>query len=164
MSEQKIESFISKILPKDAQKRALDFISYLRKNEMLFERGVGYWSDKFYWVVKYKGECVCFILINDTEDKTEAAGWTVWSDDSDLNWFADFLLDENVRETAWKNVDICVNCGGCKNPGGTSKTIFGKNFDSVCITAMKFVNPEAEELKCMKKMVEISKKNILKEM
>ena len=162
MSEQRIENFISKIFSEDAQKGALDFISYLRKNEIVFERGEEYWSDKLYWRIKYKGEYVCFILINSTEDKTEAEGWTVWSDDSDSNWFADFPVGEHMKETAWKNVDFCANCGGCKNPGGTCKTVLGKKFDDVCITTMKFVNPDIETLEFMKKMVEIRKNDILK--
>ena len=162
MSKQRIENFAIEIFSENAQKEALGFIAYLRKNEMLFERGEDYWKDKLYWTIRYKGECVCFILINDSEDKTEAEGWTVWSDDSDSNWFADVPLDEYIRKIAWENVDFCVNCGSCKNPGGTCKMIFGKNFDHVCITAMKFVNPDAETLECIEKMIEIRKNDILK--
>jgi hypothetical protein len=153
---------INNVLKGDAQKNALDFVAYLMASEMLFERGKGYWEDKIYWMIKYKDEYVCFILINGSEDKTETEGWTIWSDDSDSNWFSNFPLDEQLKEIAWKNVDVCTNCGGCGNPGGTHKTIFGKEFDNICITTMKFINPDAEALKCVKKMVEIRKNNIHK--
>jgi hypothetical protein len=160
MPEQKIENFIGEVLAGDAQKNALEFVAYLRTGEMLFERGKGYWEDKLYWMIKYKDKYVCFLLINGAEDKTEPEGWIIWSDDSDSNWFTDFPLDDRIREIAWKNVDVCANCGGCKNPGGTRKTIFGKEFDKVCITTMKFINPDAETLECVKKMIEIRKNNI----
>ena len=160
MLEQGIEQNIVEILSGDAQKNALEFVAYLRANEMLFERGKGYWEDKYYWMIKYKNEYVCFILINGCEDKTEPEGWIIWSDESE-NWFAAFPLDEYMKEIAWKNVDFCGNCGGDCNPG-THKTIFGKEFYNVCRTTMKFMNPDAEAMKCVKKIVEIRKNDILK--
>jgi hypothetical protein len=160
MSEQRIEDIIDEVLTMDIHKNAFEFVAYLRAGEMLFERGKGYWEDKFYWMIKYKDEYVCFILINGSEEKNEP--WIIWSDDSDSNWFADFPLDERMKEIAWKNVDICGNCGGCNNPGGTSKTIFKKEFDNVCRTTMRFINPDVEALECLKKMIEIRKNDILR--
>jgi hypothetical protein len=160
MSEQRIENFIGEVLTGDAQKNALEFVAYLKASEMLFERGKGYWEDKLYWLITYKDEYVCFILINGSEEKTEPDGWTIWSDDSGSAWFEDFPIDEHIKEIAWKNVDFCANCGSCDNPGGTRKTIFGKEFNNVCITTMKFINPDVEALECVKKMVEIRKNEI----
>jgi hypothetical protein len=160
MLEQNIEDFINDILTEDTQKNALKFVAYLRANEMLFEREKGYWEDKFYWGIKYKDKFVCFILIG-SENKTERNSWTIWSDDSGSNSIGDCLLDEYIKEILWKNVDICRNCGGCNKPGGSHKTIFGKEFDNVCITSMSFTNPDVDTLECMKKMVEIRKKDIL---
>ena len=159
--KQNIEDFIGEILTEDMRKDALEFVAYLRANGMLFERGKGYWEDKLYWMIKYESEYVCFILINGGKDKTELKGWTVWSDDSGSSWFADFPLENYLKKIAWENVDICVNCGSCENPGGIQKLIFGKRFDHVCITAMKFVNPDADALECMKKMAELRKNDIL---
>jgi hypothetical protein len=161
MPEQTIENFIAEILTGDAQKNVLEFVAYLRAIEMQFERGKGYWEGKLYWMVKYKKEYVCFILIG-SEEKPGPGPLTIWSDDSDSNWFEDFPLDECIKEVAWKNVDICGNCGGCGNPGGTHKTVFGKEFDNVCRTTLRFTNPDAEALECVKKMVEIRKNDILK--
>lgn len=161
MPEQKIESIIREVLTADAQKNALDFITYLKTNEMLFERGKGYWEDRYYWMIKYRNEYVCFILINGNEDKTEHDGWVIWSDDSGSNWFENFPLGESMKEIAWKNVDICGGCGGCRNPGGSHKTIFGKGFDNVCITAMRFDNPDTETMECVKKLIELRKNDII---
>ena len=161
MLETNIDDFIINTLSEDAQKNALEFVAFLEANEMLFERGEGYWKDKLYWVIKYKKEHVCFILMNGAEDESENEGWTIWSDDSDSNCFADFPLDEHLREIAWENVDICANCGSCNNPGGTMKRVFGKEFNHVCITTMKFINPDSDALKCVKKIVELRKNGIL---
>jgi len=154
MSEQKIEEIIGEVLTGDVQKNALEFVAYLRANEILFERGKGYWENKYYWLIKFKNEYVCFILIEEKD-------WIIWSDDSDSNWFEDFPLDEYLKEIAWKNVDICENCSNGCSPG-TRKIIFGKEFVNVCRTTMRFTNPDVEELECMKKMVEIRKNDILK--
>jgi len=162
MPEQKIENTIDEVLTGDTHKNAQEFVSYLRTNEMFFEKGKGYWEDKPYWMIKYYDEYVCFILINVSKDKTEPEGWIIWSDDSDSNCYADFPLGEDVKEIIWKNLDFCANCGGCKTPGGSHKTIFGKDFENVCITTVKFINPDGEDLECVKKMVEIRKNDILR--
>ena len=161
--EKKMEDVIIEVLAGDAQKNALEFASYLRENEFLFERGKGYWEDKFYWMIKLRDEYVCFVLINgygSVGNTTEPEGWIIWFDNSGPNWFEDFPLDDRMKEIAWKNVDVCGNCGSCGSPGGTRKTIFGKEFDNVCITAIRFDNPDAEEVECAKKMVEIRKNGV----
>ncbi|OGO91771.1 MAG: hypothetical protein A2Y17_13520 [Clostridiales bacterium GWF2_38_85] len=162
MPQQKIKSHIIDALTGDAQKNALEFFEYLTANEMLFEKGKGYWEDKHYWMIKYKDKYVCFILINGSEDKigdkTEPDGWIIWSDDSDSDWFADFPLDNHLKKIAWENVDVCANCGSCS--GGKNKTIFGKKFDNVCRTTFRFNNPSSPAMECLQKMVEIRKHDI----
>ena len=164
MPEQRIEDFIGEVLTGEDQKNALEFAAYLRESEMQFERGTGYWEGKLYWVINYKDESVCYILIG-SEEKPGPGPWIIWSDDSGSNSFEDFPLDERIKEIAWKNVDICGNCGGCDNRGYTrkTKTIFGKEFNNVCLTTMRFTNPDVEELECVKKMMEIRKNYILKD-
>ena len=158
MFEQKIEDFIGEFLTEDTQRNALDFAAFLRANEMLFDRGTGYWDDKLYWDVKINGKIVCSIFINGL--KNEPDDWTIWSDDSELTWYTDFPLDDRMKEIAWKNVDFCGNCGYCM--GGTRKNIFGKEFDNVCRRTLVFSNPDVETLVLLKKVVEISKDDILK--
>jgi hypothetical protein len=163
MSEQSIENYINEVLTGNEQKNALDFVAYLRASEMLFERGGGYWEDKLYWYIKFKNEYVCYILIG-SEEKPGPGPWIIWSDDSGSNWFTNFPLDEHMKKIAWKNVSICGNCGGCDNRGYTrkTKTIFGKEFNNVCLTTFSFTDPDVEELEFMKKMVELRKNDILK--
>jgi len=151
-----IENVINLILNNDAQKNALNFVKYLRSNDMEFDRGKGYWEDKSYWMIKYKGKYVCFILIGGDEEKDSS--WTIWSDDSGSVWFEGYSLNEYTKKIAHANIDFCGNCGSCS--GGTSKTIFGKIFDNVCRTTFRFDNPDYEAVACTKKLVEIRKNDI----
>lgn len=161
MSEWKIEDCIRNLLTEDTQKNALDFVDYLKVNEMTFERGKGYWENQFYWLIKYQKEYVCFILIDGKDSEEKFAPLTVWSDDSDSNWFTDSIPDEHIKKIAWEHVDFCENCGGDCRPG-KHKIIFGKEFSNVCRTTMRFINPDFAEWECVKKMVEIRKNDILK--
>ena len=159
--EQKIEDFINDALYDDAQKIALDFVAFLRANDMQFERSAtNYWADKLYWYMKFQDEFVGFILVNgygSVGDDTEPEGWIFWSDNYNSDIFADFPLDERTKEIAWNHVDFGT-CGG-----GLTVKLFGKEFDPVCNgTTFRFNNPNAEELECMKKLVEIRKNDIQK--
>jgi len=162
MSDKRIENVISEVLANDTQKCALDFTVYLRANEMAIEREKGgYWDDKFYYAISYKGEFVCTILVGATEDSSEP--WVVWSDSSRSNWYENPPLDECQKEIAWKHVDICGGgdiCGYCGNPGGIDKIIFGKVFSNVCLTVFRFDNPNAVAVECLKQLMEIRKNDI----
>ena len=162
-----IENVINERLIGDARKNALEFIAYLRENEIQLEREVGgYWDDKFYYGAIFNNNFVCFILISN-EEKTDPESWTVWSDDSGSRWFEDYLLDERLKEVAWKNVDVCGNetdtaCGGCPSIGGQPKTVFGKLFNNTCGTTFRFNNPSGIEIDCLMELMNIRKKDILK--
>jgi hypothetical protein len=157
MFTQKVSEYIGNALTGETRQNAADFFEYLIRSEIKLDRGKGYWEDKLYWMAKYKGEYVCFVLINDGTDKTEPIGWVIWLDGGGENWSDNSALDERTKEIAWEHVDICGNCGGCAHPGGSYKTIFGKGFDNVCVTAMRFDNPDAETIECVKKLVELRK-------
>jgi hypothetical protein len=146
-----IGNYIGNTLVGDARRNAADFFEYLVKSKLQLERGQGYWADKLYWMVKHNNEFICFVLINGGEAKTEPVGWFIWIGDSDC--FTGNIPDERTKEIAWKHIDICGNCGGCDKPGGSRKVIFGKEFDNVCVTPMRFDNPGFETVECVKKLV-----------
>lgn len=156
MQEQRIENVIGEVLTGYARENALGLALFLRGNGLQFERGTGYWEDKFYFMVKHENEYVCYVLFNGGEDKSEPEGWTIWLDGGCLNGLEDYAPDEEMKEIAWAHVDICKNCGGCGNPGGTKRKIFGKDFDSICITPMRFENPDGKSVECVKRIIEIS--------
>jgi len=75
-------------------------------------------------------------------------------------------VDEELKEFAWMNVHYCTyftsngkECG-CKDKPGRRVSIFGKEFDNVCHSPLWFLNPDAEALENMKKLVELWKHNI----
>jgi hypothetical protein len=159
MLSRKIERHIRKILTGDAQKNALDFAAFLRARDMPPVRfKSNYWKDKCYWAVKCRDEYVGFVLINGygrVGDETEPEGWIFWSDNYISGLFADFPLDERMKEIAFEHVDIGT-CGG-----GITVKLFGKEFYPVCNgSTFRFDNPEGEALECAKKLVEIRKQDI----
>ena len=158
MSKQHIEDHILEHLNGDAQKLALDFVAYLKTQDMQFERSTtDYWADKLYWYVKFQDEFVGFILINgygSVGDETEPEGWIIWSDDYNSDLFANFPLDEQIKEIAWNHIDFGT-CGG-----GLTRKIFGKVFNPVCGTTFRFDNPDEDTLKCIKRLEELRKRDI----
>lgn len=157
MDRLKIEDYICTELCLSDQKIALDFVQYLKNNGMKFVKGNGYWKDKIYYLVKYNAKYVCFIAIKNPDEK--ANRWTVWSDDMGSNWMEKLPIEKELKDTAWKHIDFCGNCGACG--GGRHKLIFGREFDNVCGCTFRIDNPDAETLLFMKKMVEIRKYEIL---
>ena len=156
MLEKRIEDFVNDFHTGDTKIKLLDFVTFLRTAEILFERcQFGYWEDKFYWNTKLKNKYVCNILINDDDENS----WVVWFDGGDSDWFENYPLDEHLKEIAWMNADFCGGCGYC--PGGKRKPLFGKYFDNVCRTPVCFKNPDNGELACMKELIDIRKNDIL---
>ena len=135
MSEQSIEEIISDNLPVAYQGNALDFIRFLRENEMELIRDNGYWENKIYYLIKFQNKYMCFIAIKD------------------------FPIETELKETAWEHADVCQNCGSCS--GGRKKIIFGKEFDNICSTTFRFDNPDAADLLFMKKLLSAGKREIL---
>jgi len=161
MSEKKIEDSIGEVLTGEAQENALAFVSHLRANDMLIERFVYHGEDKRHWEIKFKDEIVCYVLLNDPDDET--ISWTIMPDNSSTNRFAEFQADDDLKEIAWNNLNICHNgnCGGCSQGTGTRKKIFGKEIDNVCGMAYNFTNPDIMALKLAKKMMDIRKSEVI---
>jgi len=158
MSEQSIEDVIQRSLSGDVQRNALELASFFHVNNILCTRETtGYWADKIYFVCNYKGQSVCYIAINEFEAST----WSIQGDDSGVEWFKNTTLGKRMNEIAWEHVSVCENeirCfDGCVR---TSKIIFGKVFDSVCPITIKFDNPNAAEVNCMKAIFEARKNYI----
>lgn len=153
-----IHSHVNAISDTAVKDIALDFVSFLMDNNMEFERVGGYWKNQSYWYVKYHDEYVCYILVNATDDEKRFAPLTVWTDDSNLHWYSECNLQDNVKNTAVGHIDICEKCGACG--GGCAKIIFGKQYDNVCRTTFRFINPDSEELECLKELILLRKNDI----
>lgn len=148
---EKLEQIVNDTFSSQLKYNTLDFLLYLENLSMTFERFLGYWKNQFYWAVKFKDKSVCYILINGIGDEQQFAPLTIWTDDSGSDWYSTYLLNDEFKQIAWKNVDYCIHCGSCG--GGVSKTIFGKQFNNVCKTTMRFTNPTMQMFQLLKELI-----------
>ncbi|MCL2812244.1 MAG: hypothetical protein FWD25_10220 [Clostridia bacterium] len=144
-----LEEKIKDVLTGEAQKNALDFAAYLKANEMV---GGGPHGE-----VSYQGKCVCYVHMDGAAEKP--GPWTIWPDGDYSAEHKDVPMSECMKEIAWANVNICADCGAGCSPGNR-KMIFGKEFDNVCSATMAFNNPDAETLECVKKLLEMKKRDV----
>lgn len=162
MAEQRIEEIINDTLMGDTQTNALDFIAFLRAEDIAYNQSGGYLD------VHCLGRNVCSVLI--TGDKDAPGPWTIWSEQEPGTWVtwpdgepgggqAGLPEDAHTREIAWAHVNPCASCGGDCSPG-RRKTVFGRGFDNLCNSALAFTDPDAEALACAKRMVQARVKDI----
>ncbi|MCL1827600.1 MAG: hypothetical protein FWG20_06100 [Candidatus Cloacimonetes bacterium] len=114
-----IEDTINKFLNSDTQKNALDFVAFLRANDMIVSGSE----------VSYQDKIVCYLHIDGIN---KAPGpWTIWTEGDYSAELEDVTLDWHKKEIAWANVNICVNCG-CECAPGIKKVILAKNL-TMCV-------------------------------
>ena len=147
-----IEDYIQRELSLEEQQVANEFVCFLKEKQLEFYKDTSaYWKDKIYYWVKRGEECICYIAINNPDEKDNH--WTVWSADMESECLDADIADSRVQELAWKYVDRCIHCGSCG--GGIRKVIFGKEFADVCGCTFRVDNPKQEDLVFLKKMVEL---------
>jgi len=80
--------------------------------------------------------------------------WSIWPDGDFSAVSADdgFDFDESMKEIAQAHVNLCANCGQACAPGST-KTLFGKDYDGACGAIMVFTDPGDEDLVCLQKLL-----------
>ena len=148
MAEKRIEDAFNEFLTGDALKNALNFVEFLRGNEMIYDGE---------YEIHYKDKLACYINTPADGEHT----WGVWTVGDYSSEYEDFTIDERTKEIAWANVVKCGNCDDCNRGPGKTEVIFGKEFANVCNgtdnLAMRFVNPDAEAVECVKKMVDMRK-------
>lgn len=154
------ETLVRETFPKGTRERVLQFLNFLRGEGMSFERACGCWTGQYYWAILYSGEPVFYLLINGTGDEAQFAPITVWTDDSGSPWYEDAPLSKREKELCWKHADPCSHCGSC--PGGTGKTVFGRAFENVCRTTMRFTAPGEEGFALLEKLAVLRKADVEK--
>lgn len=147
MAEQKIENIINEKLTGDAQKNALDFISFLRANDITIDPnddGVGF------AVGGIAGNSGGYLHIC---GNSEFPGpWTFWFNSCDFE--DDGAVDDNLKEAAWNNIGNCGKChDGWKDCGGGDRVIFGKVIENCCNSPLFFNNPDTKMLEYMEKLL-----------
>ena len=150
MSEQKVYDEINEFLTGETLKNALDFMAFLKENEMI--------AGGHHGEVSYKNNSMCFLYFGTGLEFP--APWTVYIEGDYNAIYNDFAVDERVKEIAWANIHSCGSCGGCR-PGKTV-SIFGKEFKNVCCNAqLAFCKPVIETLDCIEKILKMRKREIL---
>ena len=148
MAEKRIEDAFNGYFTGYTLKNALDFADFLRANEMIYNGN---------YDIHYKGKLVCYI--DTPNDKTQT--WRIWTVGDYSDEYKEFPINERMKEIAWENVVYCGKCDDCDRDPGKTEVIFGKEFTNVCNgtdnLAMRFVNPDAEAVKCAIKMVDMRK-------
>jgi hypothetical protein len=160
MSEQKtIESVINEKLTGDAQKNALDLVSFCQANEIQLDPN----KDDFGgWAVGgVVGNSIGFLLVNGEEQIP--GPWTLWFNSCDFGDSEN--IDDDLKEIVWSHTSPCGKChDGWKDCGCGERMIFGRAFESLCHSPLMFCNPDAKTLESVKKLTLILKaKNAEKE-
>ena len=137
-------------LSESLKKHTLDFVSFLKDNEFSIEREGD--EDGKGWKIVYKNECIGHMNF---------ANIGIWIDTCDFGDSADGIL----KETTWANVRVCdyfssggKRCG-CHDQPGLTKVIFGKVFNNLCFALLEFMNPDAETLENIKKLMLLFKQS-----
>ena len=133
-----------------ALKNALDFVAYMRANEMPPDPKDDNWF-------KYKNQNVCIIML----DFPAAGDWEIfWSDCDVYHSESDnSQADEQLSKFAQSHANPCsMEHEKCLK--GRQKTIFGKEFECLCTSTMSFENPDTEELNYITELAEMRKQNI----
>jgi len=156
MSEKSREDIINEFLKDDAKKNALDFVAYLRANEIAPPSNSGN-------IYLYQNRVICKITIKGADDI--AAPWMIWFSDGegDKLGLCSVPEDERLKEFAWAHINTCANFSsngrdcGCDKAPGRSAAVFGRQFDNVCHSTLSFINPNADSLVYIKKLVDLMK-------
>jgi len=151
MSEQKecneltFEEKIVETLKGDTQKDALNFVAFLKANNLSTGDNHG--------TIVFNGDVLAWMHM---DGKPDLPGpWTIWPDL--IGTVPEgFIFEEAMKEVAWQNINICASCGGECAPGN-KKSVFGKEFDNVCGAMLAFTDPDCESLECLKKLIEMRK-------
>ncbi len=145
-TQTKIEDAINEKLTGDAQRNALDFVAFLRANEISLNSS----GDGEGWAVGGIVEnSVGFMLVNGAEQMP--GPWTVWFNSCD---FGGDPADDELKETAWAYTSKCEHCHAAwKDCGGGDRTIFGKEFEWLCHSPLMFTNPDAKTLQNVNKLI-----------
>ena len=139
----KLENKFKESLNGNMLENAMDFMSFLKENNMTFADGA----------VNYQNKVMCYMHIDDS--KEEPGPWTIWTEGD----YSNDSTNMQLKEIAWSHINFCGSCGGDCSPG-KPKNVFGKEFNNVCNAVMAFYLPNAETLECVKELLLIRKNSI----
>ena len=154
----RIEEIINELLDNDRREAAINFVAFLKSYKMTPQ-----WASLNAWTVKYRGKPVCSIKFYDLRLYMDKGTWRIcFSGDYD-NGYECLFSEENIKNIIWDNVYFCRNCAGTVKSHSIHASIFGKEFDNVCLYfKIQFENPDSNTLECAKRLVEMRRTSIPK--
>ena len=137
-------------LSENLQKHILNFVNFLKDTEFSIESE----DDGNGWQIINMNECVGHMNFSNVG---------IWIDTCDFGNSSS--ADDVLKEFTWTHVRVCEyfssggkQCGCSKQPG-FNKTIFGKKYNNLCFAHLEFINPDAETLENIKKLMLLIKQN-----
>jgi len=143
-----IEEVISNLYDGEMKENLLDFIVYLRRNKLNPAR-----SSASTWKISLKACVVCYLRY-DSDAKTITIHPIIGEYEHDS-------LSDELKEIIWANTKKKKDCHGSCRCSYKLKTIFGRTSDIyTCGNAIDFINPNTDEIECIKKLLELRKHTI----
>ena len=138
-----IEDEIFTHLDGELREQALEFITYLRENQLSPQP----WFGPTFWIFPWDGNNLFGMHL-------KKGSWHFWFFSGDYSGEA----DEEVVKLVQDNVGHCVNCSGECESKGVDLTIFGNDYANLCYQfPVRFGNPDNETLEKIKKLIELWK-------
>jgi len=139
-----IEDAIRQKLKGDAQKNALDFVAFLRMNDISLDYNAKESRKKSIWngaVGGIVGNSIGYITVNG--DEKCPGPWTFWFNSCDFD--GSDAADDEFKNAIWAFASPCGRCHEnwetCMGSG--KRTILGKEFENQCHSPLMFCNPDA---------------------
>ena len=164
MSEQKtlnpqIEDIINEVLISEIRENALNFVAFLHANEFQMEFNPneyeeGKWTGAIGGVV---GDSIAYMLIHPGTESLSP--WVIWLNEYDFDCDCS-PSDEELKEFIRNNLNQCGKChSDWEKCRGGEKTVFGKEFNSLCHSPIYFAVPDAQKLGKLKQLLLKIKRN-----
>ena len=148
-----IEDVIGDFLEGDRLKSALDFITFLRDNNMNPR-----WASGNAWrVTGKKSKPICRIDLGGLQHPwskyLKAGDWAITElEGLERKYFDEFISSDEMKDFIWSNIKPCNRCCSC---GPRCWTYAGKEFAECC--GLRIINPDTKGLELAKKIVEANK-------
>ena len=138
---------IKATLKGEAQNNALEFVAFLRANDMPIQSN----KDGQGWAVGgVVGNSSGYMLVNGAAQLP--GPWTVWFNSCEFP--CGETANDELKEAAWSHASFCGRChSNWESCGGGERTIFGKEFSRLCHSPLMFCDPDATTLENMKKLM-----------
>jgi len=157
--ERTITEQINKKLKGDMQKNALDFIAFMKENDILPDKPDGNCyscNDAF----------VCVLCVYPDGKKI---GWSIFIGSYDCALCREenqaYPIDDELKAFAWSHVSTCGHFSsggkhcGCGGQPGKSIKLFGREFHNICTSILCIRNAEGVELEKAKRLAIVWKQS-----